>query len=45
MTLFLILLALILVSGVAWTLVVTARDGYRHAPDRRRGRTTPTPFD
>lgn len=45
MTLFLILLALILITGVAWTLVVTARDGYRRAPDRCGGRTTPTVFE
>ncbi|WP_166426708.1 hypothetical protein [Labedella populi] len=34
MALFLILLALILVTGVVWTLVVTARDGYRRIPNR-----------
>jgi hypothetical protein len=42
MTLFLILLAIVLIAGVAWTLTVTARDGYRRVPDRRSGRTSPS---
>ncbi|WP_166409110.1 hypothetical protein [Labedella phragmitis] len=42
MTLFLILLAIALVVGVAWTLTVTARDGYRRVPDRDSGRTSPS---
>jgi hypothetical protein len=41
MTLFLILLALILVTGVVWTLVVIARDGYRRLPERRPGGSGP----
>jgi hypothetical protein len=42
MTLFLILLAIVLIAGVTWTLAVTARDGYRRVPDRRSGRTSPS---
>ncbi len=34
MTLFLILLALILLIGVVWTIAEVARDGYRRLPDR-----------
>jgi hypothetical protein len=41
MTLFLMLLALILVTGVVWTLVVTARDGYRRLPERLPGGSSP----
>jgi hypothetical protein len=43
MTLFLIFLALILVSAVVWTLTEVARDGYRPVPSCCPTRTPSAP--